>query len=374
MNKFAVALAAAGLTASLGAYAALPTDAPSFAVNIPNLTPGLQITLEGLLLQPTNSDLDYATISSLSSADFDDFPFFLNTKQDVENVNPHYNFGFRVGLGYTFPDSGNDVQLSWTHFDHSTTDNVGTDPGDVLRTGLGVPLFNFFDPDVITSNVGAQSTVKSRLDSIDLDVGQYVNLGTRLQTRFFGGLRFASVRQNVTNQYGADWFFTDAPGDSFAYGEKDEYNSKFNGVGPRFGVDTSYHISDCFGIAGHVAGALLIGEVKTNTSNNVFVSHSETDVEPPFTHEFDFDNDVTVDNSWRVVPVLDAKVGFNYTFLFDNKSNLTVELGWQATEYFDAVDQVKGNIADEPFEGNHTSTTTSNIGFQGPYLSLNYKM
>lgn len=371
MNKFAVALAAAGLTASLGAYAALPTDAPSFGVNIPNLTPGLQITLEGLLFQPTNSDLDYATISNVGVVNFVP-PFFVGTNQDVENVNPHYAFGFRVALGYTFPDSGNDVQLAWTHFNHSTTDDVGTNPGDVLQTEFGIPLFNIPVNPFLATDAAAQSSVRDREDAIDLDVGQYVNLGTRLQTRFFGGLRFASLRQDVTDNYAFVANSLIFPGIQFTYNEQDELDSKFNGIGPRFGVDTSYHISDCFGIAGHVSGALLIGKVKTDTDNDFLVTFTNPFVFPPVNVAAQLDNDVSIDDSWRVVPELDAKVGLNYTFLFDNKSNLTIELGWQATEYFDAVDQLHTNVG-TTLTG-QVDRVSSNLGFQGPYLSLNYKM
>ena len=63
MKKFSVVLAAAGLTASLGAYATLPTDATPFSLNIPNLKSGLEITLEGLLLRQDVVNSDYATVS-----------------------------------------------------------------------------------------------------------------------------------------------------------------------------------------------------------------------------------------------------------------------------------------------------------------------
>jgi hypothetical protein len=48
MKKFLV-LAAAGLSASLGAYAAIPTDAKPFQVIVPNIKAGPEIILEGVV-------------------------------------------------------------------------------------------------------------------------------------------------------------------------------------------------------------------------------------------------------------------------------------------------------------------------------------
>ena len=55
MKKFLV-LATAGLSASLGAYAAIPTDAKPFQVIVPNIKAGPEIILEGLLLRPHNDE------------------------------------------------------------------------------------------------------------------------------------------------------------------------------------------------------------------------------------------------------------------------------------------------------------------------------
>src|SRR5437879_1537507 len=99
MSRLTISIAAATLAASLGAYAAVPTGAAPFQVVVPNLKSGVEFTLEGLYLQPTNSDLDYATsVTSISGSNS------TTTTTNVSTVDPDYNFGFRVGLGYVFPD------------------------------------------------------------------------------------------------------------------------------------------------------------------------------------------------------------------------------------------------------------------------------
>lgn len=377
MKKFSLAIATAALTASLGAYAALPTTAAPFQLEIPNLKAGLEVTLEGNLLRPTNSNLDYVGVDSFAfSGVFAPGPWTFNTAQQVNSVQPGYDFGFRVGLGYVFPNSGNDVQLNWTHFDNSYDATTFGGPNATLITGAGIPLITptgVFGFD-IPSSISATSNLDVKMDAVDLDVGQYVNIGTRLQMRFFGGLRAARVENNKTNSYSAvydvsDVFANPVGTNIFSYNEVDVLNSKFRGIGPRFGIDSSYHVWNCFGIVAHVAAAMLVGDVDTTTTGT-----SVIDLNPnlglgvlPLTTT----SATNTDDSNRIVPAFDAKLGIDYTWEFQNRSSLSIEAGWQVTQYIDAVDQYNNNIGNGFGLGNNDQSTTS-IGFDGPYLSLNF--
>jgi hypothetical protein len=404
-KKFPLALATAGLTASLGAFAAMPTDAAPFQLVVPNLKSGIDITLEGLYLQPTNSDLDYAAVATTNSAGLNNVNgnnAVITNNTNVQTVDPDYNFGFRVGLGYTFEDSGNDVQLAWTHFNHTDSDSVTPDYGSVLSTryGVGAPLFYAHNLSQIggtdVNDVHASSDVKTKLDSVDLDVGQYVDVGTRLRLRMFAGLRFAEVTSDMANTYSANHVHS-------AVGTKppettttdtvlvENYNSKFTGIGPRVGVDSVYHIGNCFGIVAHAAVALLVGEVESDSNGSFNSVRTTTGGAPDVTvnlTDLDGDGSLTVigtldsNDSSRVVPVLDAKLGLNYSHAFENESILTIEGGYQATQYIDAVDRLDGSasgVSASPQAGPvaasvQSSRTTSSVGFNGPYLSLNWKV
>ncbi|HVV67865.1 MAG TPA: Lpg1974 family pore-forming outer membrane protein [Gammaproteobacteria bacterium] len=368
MKKFSVVLAAAGLTASLGAYATLPTDATPFSLNIPNLQSGLEITLEGLLVRPDVINSDYATLQDidLDRGRRDHFNFSDN--RSVQNVNPSYDFGFRVGLGYIFPDSGNDVQLSWTHFQDTNTNSTGIGDNEVLVTGAGVPLINpnIFG-DEIFGDASANTSLKNQFDAVDLTVGQYVNIGTRLQTRLFGGLRYAYVQQNQTSNYGAFYQRENRDDPFLVYGERDTFNSKFNGLGPRLGFQAAYNVWDCFGVTGSVAGSLLVGKVKSSSDTDIVVDVEDRRRDEPFSFDINSSSNV-----WRVVPELDARLGLNYTWTVGTNSALTLEGGYQVTQYFNAVDKLHNNVS--VLNGVNTTRETSDVGFDGPYLSLNYKM
>jgi hypothetical protein len=401
MKKLSLILATASLTASLGAFAAQPTDAAPFQVVVPNLKSGVDITLEGLYLQPSNSDLDYATVASADTVFNADGTVSTTThSSQVQTVDPDYNFGFRVGLGYTFADSGNDVQLSWTRFNHADSDSTNTVDGDVLTTPAGSFINNseavdyntikYFvlsgNPDDVLfapyDDVTTNSETKIKLDAIDLDVGQYLDIGTRMRMRLFAGLRFARVQNDQTTTVNANGSYADWNDQSeeanYSTSEVTNFNSTFTGIGPRIGVNTSYHIGNGFGVVAQASAALLVGKVDSNTTSTRIDSADYAEAWEEGNSENDFfqdysesgnktvttNNNVDSDNVNRVVPAMDAKLGLDYTHAFANESVLTVEAGYQTTQYIDAVDRFN-------LDG---SRTTSSIGFSGPYLSLNLKV
>lgn len=377
MKKLTLSLvAAAGLAASsLGAYAALPTGAAPFQVVVPNLKSGIEITLEGLYVQPTNSDLVYG--NTINSFAFAPAPGVSSPNSATaisassKSIDPDYGFGFRVGLGYIFPNSGNDVQLNWTHFNQSSDDASSS-------SWVGTPVASLLDRSnsaLFINNANADTSFK--LDSLDLDVGQYVSIGTRLQTRFFVGLRGAILKNDLSiGDTLIEQGFINSPsvnpifvGDQTAVTAAD-FTSKFSGIGPRIGVDTSYHISDCFGIVGHFATALLVGRVESNVNAAGITTTNLINSNTPTTSAFVASIDS--DRQTRVVPAFDAKLGLDYTYPIHNAvngSSFSIEAGWQVTQYVDAIDRVRDTSSSFLAE-----TTTSSVGFQGPYLSLNFKV
>lgn len=78
----------------------------------------------------------------------------------------------------------------------------------------------------------------------------------------------------------------------------------------------------------------------------------------------------------RVIPEIDGRLGLNYTYTFESNMALGLELGWQATNYFNVVtDQypVTAGLFNSQFAssvGNQHYDSTSNFGLQGPYGRL----
>lgn len=370
MKRFSIGLAAVGLTASLGAYAALPTDAAPFQVNIPNIAPGFEFSATGLYLRPSDSNLDYAVVVNATTT------VLSNPSYDVKAVDPTYNWGFGLMIGYVFPNSGNDARLAWTHLNTSDSSNIDITGYNNITTTVQLiaPLWSTggtsgtaFDSEYDQ----ASGNVDYKYDAIDLDAGQFVNFGTRLQVRLFGGLRYAHLKKELSS------YIDDSTNVDIQY--LNQYSeSTYDGIGPRFGVDTSYHLGHCFGFVGHIAAAMLVGTVKTDTT----ITTPETTVSGS-TVVFASNNVTTLnaDDVTRVVPGVDAKIGLDWSYPFGNDSVFSAELGYQVTHYVDVFDTITPTQFDgAPFDYagsllvDSVSRTTSGVGFDGPYLTLSVKV
>lgn len=381
MRKLSAVLAVVGLTASLGAYATVPTTAAPFELVIPNLQSGFEFFVAGLYLEPSSNDnLNYAIVRNINT-NFAGAGTQTTIQNNVANNNPTFGFGFEVGIGYIFANSGNDVQLSWMSYNHGSQTSIFTEPGQYLSSGTSFNGYNYMGiynigPTTFTvvEDLNAGNNVDEKINAIDLDVGQYIDFGTRLRVRFFGGLRAAQVEQDIQNTYHdmTDVLITNAAGTNLAHLHykddlKQTFESQFRGLGPLMGIKTSYNVWNCFGVTALVDTAMLVGKVDTTTNTwqrfNLIDNNTNT---PVFPEVFPINiNSTSSDDIWRVVPAVDAKLGVNYSYLFRNSSTLTFEAGYQTNYYFDAADKV------DAFTGERH---TSSVAYSGPYASLNYSL
>jgi hypothetical protein len=380
MKKLSLALAAIGLSSSI--FAALPVTTDPTVVNIPALDGGFVIGLMGDYLEPspTNGDLDYASFNNGPTSSF---------YSHLNDVDPGYNWGWGANIGYVFPQTGNDINLAYSYLSASNTNHSVTQFPNNFSL-IGIPSFNFSYGGLFESvsdffNIAA-ATAKAEytLNQIDLTVGQFINVGCRLRLHPNAGLRWASLDRDLYTSYAAQYITNHGDStaattniDVFSLAAHD--SSDFSGIGPVAGLDASYYLGMGFGAVMHVDGALLIGTLQ----NKLNVAYAETAVsgEGFFTGTdlnqiFNFS--APKDN--HVVPVTDEKLGLDYTYLFNNaaNSNLTLEIGWQASQYFNAVDRLHGNInlgritsfVDTDATSSVVSRNTSDVGFEGPYATL----
>ncbi|MGB6977078.1 MAG: Lpg1974 family pore-forming outer membrane protein [Gammaproteobacteria bacterium] len=438
MKRLAVALAAVGLTASLGAYAAMPTGAQATEVNVPQDQGGFYVGASALYWQPTVSgnDLDYAVSQSFGPGN--------NTNQQINNIDPNYDWGFNVFAGYNF-GNGNDVMLEYLriHTNDSTTTNA-PGGGNVIPAHYFANNSSLFflndvsvtaNQDNLDSYQRAYGKAEVNLDQGDLTVGQYLNIGCADQLRLFAGLRYAKLERELTANYSQNpnnagdtnlgtgvtatsvssglmtalvddttvTFFNTV---NTSHGALQAYDdSDFKGIGPLIGLSNSYYLGYGIGFIAGLDTGLLIGDVDdslTLTNYQAGVSNFSTIVAPSsaagvvFTSSTGSGQNITVttintDDARRVVPVVDAKLGFDYTYPFQNYGSLTLEAGWNVSHYWNAVDGIDGGASDANL--NSISATpalnnlvlvngitratpghrTNSVGYQGPYVTLTYR-
>lgn len=362
MKRICLALLAIGIT--LSGVAALPAATDPTVVMVPQLPGGLFLGVYGGYLQPisTNGDLDYANANSGTES------FFAS---ELRNVEPTFTWAWGANIGYEFPNTGNDIKLNYFNFSSKDTDFIFSFPFSLTPIG-----FNLIT--IPSDFMMSAETTHYDLDQLDLLAGQTIDIGCRLKLHPNVGLRWADFeRRNETRYFQPVIFLPDLFND-VSTNEK----SNFDGLGPIAGLDASYYLGTGIGVVGHLDSALLIGDIDSKLDATAIV----------FTPGFGTDSIVTLDfkneSQHRVVPVIDGKIGVDYSYLFSCHSNayLTAEVGYQVSEYFNLVDRLYATSTVQSGEAHNltqfivagstqiTARKTANWSISGPYASLTFHM
>jgi hypothetical protein len=336
------------------ALLALGLSAPAFAdsaVVVPSQQGGFKIGIDALYLRATNSDLDYASSFTSPTANT------VNSRNAA--VDPSFDWGFYAQVGYLFPCTGNDITLSYTYLRNNDTDSVvaANAVGGFLPTvavpplsPLGLGLTGIFN--------AADGKAEFDLNAVDLDFGQRFTTGG-YDMRMFAGLRYASINHTLTANAIGDIDLGPPIVVTTDRGAQ-RFTSDYRGIGPRIGVDGRYCLQSGFGLDANFSTALLVG--------NVDAKYDATSVVAGVTPNARYQ--ANSGSRTRVVPVLEAKLGADYTHIVDrcSKSSLVFEAGYQVTNYFNAVDHARVVNGFTILSQN----TTSDVAFDGPYLGVKY--
>lgn len=332
---------------------ATPAPVPNHAlVTVPTMSSKYEINASILWLQPTSTSLDYGIHTQPLPA--------YNPNWVIHTINPDYTAAFDVGIGYVFPQSANDIQLKWAHLTQSKS---GFDSGASPENFIG-PFFQIGPNEQSVNAVDGYS--KFKYDLINLDVGQFVDFGCRMQTRFFTGVSSITIKQHLTSVFASD-------SDS-SFSMSLDNISKYSGVGPRFGLASSYLFTPKFGLIAQFAGSAYIGRMRASLdtlgTSSLLVDEFGVSSNP---------QSINTDNATRLVPALDGKLGLNYCFSFNHDSLFKLEAGYQFATYFNAIREVYPSTLAElgglivPFQSGGIFVGTmgqsqSNFAVAGPYL------
>ncbi len=335
-------------------YADAPTKDISFNVTIPNLTPGFEYDITALALKPAASNLNYAILNKALPLQSPSW-----TEQELK---PGYAPAFELGARYIF-QGGNDISLDWTHLSSSTSSSV---------TANGVDYFVGPDyqigPDAIPIR-SAVGNVKFKYDVVNLDVGQYVDFGSHVEMRFFGGLSTGFLRQDMQTTFSGnvpDGLYP-GPFSTTSYNQ-----SSFTGLGPRLGMRLAYNTANGFGLLGETAVSALIGQ------SNATLNYTSSGAELQQKYGESVNNQsITDQTSTQVVPGIDAKLGIQYKHTFSKDTIFTVQAGYQGAVYINAINQYMPSslVEGAPIQtgGIFVATmahTQSNYSVRGPFLKV----
>ncbi len=342
------------LAVSLALYSGVYADAmmPSDGSVIPPGTPGFGISLTGLDLQPNANNLTYAIFTNPLPVDHPNWA--------QEEVKTTFHPAFDFGLNYMMADGVDQVHLDWLHFSSSNDASVVGDGA----TGSVSPPYWFGPGAQFTGAMNASSTAKFNVDNIDLVFQHFVNVDNHLQVAPFFGLSSAYLKEDLTDNYTG----SANPSDPTPFNITSDNISKYKGIGPRLGLDTTYFVSQHFGVTAEMGGALLIGSQESDTTFN---SCAGTGCTPQGTTLSDTSH-------IQMVPELDGKLGLTYQTIFNSGSKFDFEAGYMLKVYINAIDQVVPTklVGDSFTSGtialDSDASNISDLSLNGPYVKFNW--
>jgi hypothetical protein len=327
LKKTAVAVLAFGSSAVFAGSMG-PVCTPG-NVTVPCASTAWDFGVQALYLKPSFSGYGYANETHSNPVDK------LDTTTTYNKQPYNWGWGFKLEGSYHF-STGNDLNLNWYHFDHSTN-------GTASRYVAAFTLAGITAKEDVTS----YHSSNPKWDGVNLEFGQHAHFGEWKNIRFHGGVQFASIRTNYDN----DLSQVTTVGATPEFVADIDTSTKFNGFGPRIGADYSYNWGNGFAMYANGASALLVG---TQSFNDTIQTGTATLTSPVYT---------VTGSTTAIVPEIEAKLGATYTYAMA-QGDLSLDIGWMWVNYFNAVSN--GNFL------GYTSTKESNFAVQGPFVGLKW--
>ncbi len=304
-----------------------------------------------LYLQPMSSNLNYAAEA---------FPLPLPSPNwEIFDIKPDYHFGFDVGASVVCHERNSSVILNWEHFYSKDTASYVVATNDMVG-----PFFEIGPDAALYTETKGHATF--HFDGVNLDYGVFVNFGECLKTNLYAGVNGVHIKQTMFSEYSnADKTVV----------RSIEVPSSFIGAGPQVGLDFAYLIMDDFTFTGATKASLLVGTQKNHTTYQALSpALSLLDITPPNTQH------ISVHKRTQLVPAFEGRLGLAYAYTFCNDFTVSLEAGYQAQVYFNALQSVDmGSEVNTPPVAPDTigvfartfHRTISNFALAGPYLALN---
>lgn len=284
--------------------------------------PGFFANAEFLLLRPRRGAFDYVLPNFSNS---------LATVGPVRSLNYELRTGVRGEIGYRFGETGWDVLFGYTYFRSNAFDTTRAGPGQTLLPTLTRPG--------LTENVlfaAAEANLEYNL--YDLQFGRRFALDDHFAVRAFGGLRFASIRQDFKAYYDgldANRAAVFAP-------------NQFEGFGPLAGAEAVIIGWHGFHVYGRASGGALTGP----SENPILETNGGGSV-------------VYVDSSYNIRKVVPfAAVGFGGGWQY---RNFSIRAGYQITHWFNLIDQPR--FVDDVGQGKFVSRS-ANLSLEGLFVQM----
>ncbi|HSX21062.1 MAG TPA: Lpg1974 family pore-forming outer membrane protein [Gammaproteobacteria bacterium] len=160
------------------------------------------------------------------------------------NVDFNWDVGVKIGALYEASSGLWDSGLYWTYFKAKTTSNVANSLQLVFPEFFsGFISQNFF--------FGGSLDWRLLMNMFDYELGHKFNVGKSFALRPFIGIKGGTIYQTIN----CDW-------NAILYTATEKVKHNFFGIGPSFGIDTTWKFYKNFSLRGDFSAALLWGNWK----------------------------------------------------------------------------------------------------------------
>lgn len=241
---------------------------------------------------------------------------------NVVRIDPKWNPGFRVGLGWNTTHDFWDVFANYTWYRNNAHEKR---TAGITFIGLWPVDFGDF------RDVSADSPFN--LNMGDFEVGRLVYLTRSLAVRPHWGARGGTIHQQFNSSF---------TNDIFSARSQLDFHGKNNywGVGPRVGFNGEWHLSKGFSLLGNAAGALLYGKTNVRSlTEQLFIGATAFTINRDYTDHF-----------YQLVPNLQLLLGFQWqTCFWCEKMFFKMSAGWETNIWWDQFNLLVASGTTSPF-------------------------
>lgn len=299
------------------------TDSGLYAMNKQD---GAYLGLTWFYIKPSETGLGQFT---------DSWQYDVNgSTSQSKPFQPTHDSEGEIILGYDIPCSANNIELRYFHLDNHTSavnDSAGA-------TSFGSVLFNLVvpTPPLLVSD----ANLVYKVDQVDFKFGKTFTQGSGdFSVKPNVGVRYAKLDHQLLFLVG-------------------NVKSHFKGIGPLFGVDTTYNVWNCINFIANFEYAPIVGKIDSNSQLRFGAT----------------ENFVTPKQD-RIVHNVKGNLGLNYRYTFANESSAALEGGYQVAEYINAMDTILAQSAAlDPGSQKINNIQTNSFGYRGPYVNFTYHL
>lgn len=329
---------------------------PAF-VTVPRFNGGFILGIGAGYWQVGHNQQDYAIRDPQPETQV----FVPSMRSTLSRVQSDYSFAGLFRLGYMLRNTPYDIMFNYDQTQSSTISKTTVPtpsldlppPNGTIWPILSIPTFAVQGIRIFANH--AQANLKFNYTTANLEVGQSINAGSLVWLRAFEGLQYAHINSDLHVTYNNLLNFT-----GIVFPEENVVQeSHFNGLGPRVGLDMALPVRN-FALVSQLAGGFLYGSLNSTLRDAVSRGTLGVVTVPPVTLG------TGINSGRQFSPLLDLKVGLSYGFNFLGSTRWTLDIGYMATHYFNAVTTFRHATNNAAIFVKQVDDITIN----GPYLNL----